>query len=95
MNKMNTTMYSKLISKYQNKYQNNKNNSNNSNKMSANKYKVKIIRRNIPADANLYSILGKKRNYDNAFTQETYDDYRYGQHISIQFFEKNMGDTVL
>ena len=95
MNKMNTTMFSKLISKYQTKYQtkyennkNNKNNSNNKNKTYANKYKVKIIRRNVPADADLSSVLGKKRNYENAFTQDTYDDYRYGQHIGINFFEK-------
>ena len=86
---MNTTMYSNLISKYQNKYQNNKN------KTYANKYKVKIIRRIIPADADLSSVLGKKRNYENAFTQETYDDCRYGQHISIKFFEKNIGHTII
>jgi len=80
---MNSTMYSKLISKYQNKYS--------KNKTSNNKYKVKIIRRIIPADVDLSSILGKKRNYDNTFTQETYDDLRYGQHIDKKFFEKNIG----
>ena len=83
---MNTTMYSKLISKYQNKYS--------KNGKSNNKYKVKIIRRSIPDDANLSSILGKKRNYDNAFTQETYDDLRYGQHNYKKFFEKKIGHTV-
>ena len=86
---MNTTMYSKLISKYQNKYSKNSKNS-----KSNNKYKVKIIRRSIPDDADLSSILGKKRNYDNVFTQETYDDLRYGQHIDKKFFEKNIGHTV-
>ena len=89
MNKMNTTMFSKLISKYQTKYENNKN------KTYANKYKVKIIRRNVPADADLSSVLGKKRNYENAFTQDTYDDYRYGQHIGINFFEKNIGHSII
>ena len=83
---MNTTTYSKLISKYKNKYQNNQNKK---------KYKIKIIRRIIPADADLSSVLGKKRNYDNAFTQETYDDFRYGQHIDIKFFEKNIGHTII
>jgi hypothetical protein len=85
---MNATMYSKLITKYQNKYS--KNNINNTNKKSTNKYKIKIIRRFIPDDADLSSILGK-RNYDNAFSQETYDDLRYGQHININFFENNIG----
>ena len=87
---MNATMYSKLISKYQSKY-----NTNKINKTYANKYKVKIIRRNVPADADLSCVLGKKRNYDNAFTQETYDDFRYGQHIDIKFFEKNIGHTII
>ena len=82
----NTSMYSKLISKYQNKYS-----KNNTNKK---KYNVKIIRRNIPADSDLSPILGK-RNYNNAFKQETYDDFRYGQHIDTKFFEKNIGHNVL
>jgi len=90
---MNATMYSKLISKYQNKYS--KNNTNNTNKKTTNKYKVKIIRRIIPADADLSSVLVKKRTFDNAFSQETFDDFRYGQHIDIKFFEKNIGHTVL
>lgn len=89
---MKTTMYSKLISKYKNKYS--KNNTNDTNNKYNNKYKVKIIRRSIPADADLSSILGKKRNYDYAFTQETYDDFRYGQHIDNKFFEKNIGHIV-
>jgi hypothetical protein len=79
-------MYSKLISKYKNKYENNQNKK---------KYKIKIIRRIIPADADLSSVLGKKRSYDNAFTQETYDYFRYGQHIDIKFFEKNIGHTII
>ena len=83
---MNTTMFSKLILKYKNKYENNQNKK---------KYKIKIIRQIIPADADLSSVLGKKRSYDNAFTQETYDDYRYRQHISIKFFEKNIGHTII
>jgi len=82
---MNTTMYSIMISKYQNKYSKNKTNK---------KYKVKIIRRNIPPDTDLSSILGK-RTYENVFTQETYDDLRYGQHIDIKFFEKNIGHIVV
>ncbi len=82
----NTSMYSKLISKYQNKYS-----KNNTNKK---KYNVKIIRRNIPPDADLSSVLGK-RNYNNAFKQETYDDFRYGQHIDTKFFEKNIGHIAL
>jgi hypothetical protein len=79
-------MYSKLISKYQNKYS-----KNNTNKK---KYNVKIIRRNIPPDVDLLPILGK-RNYNNVFKQETYDDFRYGQHIDTKFFEKNIGHNVL
>lgn len=82
----NTSMYSKLISKYQNKYS-----KNNTNKK---KYNVKIIRRNIPPDADLSSVLGK-RNYNNSFKQETYDDFRYGQHIDTKFFEKNIGHIAL
>jgi hypothetical protein len=83
-------MYSKLISKYQNKYGKNNTNTNNIIK----KYKVKIIRRNIPANADLSSILGK-RTFDNSFKQETYDDFRYGQHIDINFFEKNIGNIAI
>jgi hypothetical protein len=90
---MNATMYSKLISKYQTKYS--KNNTNNINKKTTNKYKIKIIRRIIPADADLSSVLGKKRTFDNAFSQESFDDFRYGQHIDIKFFEKNIGHIVL
>ena len=82
----NTSMYSKLISKYQNKYS-----KNNTNKK---KYNIKIIRRNIPLDADLSSVLCK-RNYNNAFKQETYDDFRYGQHIDTKFFEKNIGHIAL
>jgi len=88
---MNLNMYSKLISKYQNKY--GKNNTN-TNKKSTKKYKVKIIRRNIPLDADLSSILGK-RTFDKAFKQETFDDFRYGQHIDINFFEKNIGNIAI
>jgi hypothetical protein len=83
---MNTSMYSKLISKYQNKYS-----KNNTNKK---KYNVKIIKRNIPPDADLSPVLGK-RNYNDAFKQETFDDFRYGQHIDIKFFEKNIGHIAL
>jgi hypothetical protein len=53
--------------------------------------KVKIIRRNIPVDADLSSLLGK-RTFDKAFKQKTFDDFRYGQHIDINFFEKNIGN---
>ncbi len=74
---MYSNMYSKIISKYQNKY-------------SKKKYVPKIIRRNIPHHTDLSSILGK-RIYDNAFSQETYDDLRYGQHIDNKFFENNIG----
>lgn len=86
---MNTSVYSKLISKYQNKYS-----KNNTNKKNKKKYNIKIIRRNIPSDTDLSSILCK-RNYNNAFNQETYDDFRYGQHIDVNFFEKNIGHPVL
>lgn len=36
------------------------------------------------------SILGK-RTYSNSFNSDTYDDERYGQHISGDFFETNTG----
>jgi hypothetical protein len=88
-------MYSKLISKYQNKYSKNNTNTNtNTNNINKKKYKVKIIRRNIPVDANLSGVLGK-RTFDKAFKQETFDDFRYGQHIDINFFEKNIGHIVI
>ena len=77
-------MYSNIILKYKNKYDKNKN-----------KYRPKLIRRNIPPGADLSSILGKKRSYDIGFKQETYDDSRYGQHININFFEKNIGHIVI
>jgi hypothetical protein len=80
-----------MILKYKNKYSTNNITNNTTNKK---KYKVKIIRRNIPIDSDLSTILGK-RNYNNAFKQETYDDFRYGQHIDTNFFEKNMGHIVL
>ena len=83
---MYSNIYSKLISKYQNKYS-----TKNTNKK---KYNIKIITRNIPQDTDLSPILGK-RTFDNAFKQETYDDFRYGQHIDTKFFEKNIGHTVL
>ena len=83
---MYSNMYSKLISKYQNKYSKNKTNKK--------KYKVKIIRRNVSSDADLSPVLGK-RTFDNAFNQETFDDFRYGQHININFFEKNIGHIAI
>jgi hypothetical protein len=88
---MYSNIYSKLISKYQNKYSKNNTNTNNINKK---KYKVKIIRRNIPVDADLSGVLSK-RTFDKAFKQETFDDFRYGQHIDIKFFEKNIGHIVI
>jgi len=36
------------------------------------------------------SILGK-RNYNDAFGTDSYDDGRYGQHIGADFFETNVG----
>jgi len=78
---MYSNMYSKIISKYQNKY-------------SKKKYFPKIIRRNIPINADLNPVLGK-RNYDNTFREETYDDLRYGQHIDNNFFENNIGNAVI
>jgi hypothetical protein len=78
---MYSNMYSKIISKYQSKY-------------SKKKYIPKIIRRIIPDNIDSTSILGK-RNYNNSFTQETFDDFRYGQHIDTIFFEKNIGNAVI
>jgi hypothetical protein len=74
-----------LISKYRNKY----------NKENQKKYRPIIIRRpDIPIiDTNLLSILGAKRNYNDAFKQETYDDIRYGQHIGDGYFTNNMGHS--
>lgn len=40
------------------------------------------------------SILSK-RNFDDAFYLSTYDDNRYGQHISDDFFKNNTGHDVL
>lgn len=39
------------------------------------------------------SILGK-RKYQDAFDDDTFDDVRYGQHISSNFFETNVGHCV-
>ena len=40
------------------------------------------------------SILGK-RKFNNAFHEQTFDDSRYGQHIDINFFDKNVGHSVI
>ena len=40
------------------------------------------------------SILGK-RKFNDAFEQKTFDDTRYGQHIDINFFDKNVGHSVV
>jgi hypothetical protein len=40
------------------------------------------------------SILGK-RKFNNAFHEQTFDDARYGQHISSDFFEANVGHSVI
>ena len=47
------------------------------------------------------SVLGK-RKFNNAFHVQTFDDARYGQHISFDFFEaalpsvcKNVGHSVI
>ena len=40
------------------------------------------------------SILGK-RKFNNAFEQKTFDDTRYGQHIDTNFFDKNVGHSVV
>ena len=78
-----STKYSLLISKYRNKYSN----------KHPNKYKPTIIRRVIPFDADLSSILGK-RNYNHTFGQATFEDNRYGQHINSTYFANKIGHTV-
>jgi len=40
------------------------------------------------------SILGK-RKFNDAFEQKTFDDTRYGQHIDTNFFDKNIGHSVV
>ena len=40
------------------------------------------------------SILGK-RKFIHAFDEKTFDDSRYGQHISSDFFYKNVGHSVI
>ena len=72
-------MYLKYKNKYSNKY--------------PNKYKPKIIRRVIPLDTDLSSILGK-RNYNNTFEQDTFEDNRYGQHIDSAYFANKIGHAV-
>ena len=42
----------------------------------------------------LVSGLGK-RTFDDAFNQEDYEDERYNQHISYDFFHKNIGHNVV
>ena len=76
-------MYSSMYLKYKNKYS----------IKHPNKYKPKIIRRVIPLDADLSSILGK-RNYNNTFGQSTFEDNRYGQHINSTYFANKIGHTV-
>ena len=34
-----------------------------------------------------------KRKYDDAFSETTYDDIRYGQHIGQDFFKNNYGNN--
>jgi hypothetical protein len=36
---------------------------------------------------------GSKRKYQDAFTESTYDDIRYGQHIGEDFFKNNYGNS--
>ena len=40
------------------------------------------------------STLGKRKFHD-AFESETFDDSRYGQHISSDFFDKNVGHNSI
>jgi hypothetical protein len=80
---MHSNLYSNMYLKYKNKYSN----------KHPNKYKPKLIRRVIPLDANLSSILGK-RNYNNTFGQDTYEDNRYGQHIDLKYFVNRIGHAV-
>ena len=40
------------------------------------------------------SILGK-RKFNDAFENETFDDTRYGQHITCDFFNRNIGHCVI
>ena len=43
---------------------------------------------------NVVSILGK-RKFNHAFESESFDDDRYGQHITSDFFDKNVGHDVI
>jgi len=38
------------------------------------------------------SVLGK-RKFNNAFSEDTYDDLRYGRHIDNAFFQNNYGSN--
>ena len=40
------------------------------------------------------TILGK-RKFNDAFHEKTFDDSRYGQHIDTDFFNKNVGHSVI
>lgn len=53
-----------------------------------------ISRKSANAYANVVSILGK-RNFNDAFENTTFDDARYGQNISTDFFKKNVGHDVI
>jgi hypothetical protein len=50
-------------------------------------------KRKVSSDKNIVSILGK-RKFNDAFNATTFDDSRYGQHIDIDFFNKNVGHSV-
>jgi hypothetical protein len=86
---MSSKIYLNMYLKYKKKYYNNCDTSN-----IYNKYKPKIIKRIIPAESDLSSVLGK-RNYGDAFEQETYDDLRYKQHIDLDYFVDNIGHPVV
>jgi hypothetical protein len=53
-----------------------------------------LVKREKPNNVIIHSILSK-RNFDDAFNPSTYDDDRYRQHISNDFFKNNTGHGVL
>ena len=55
--------------------------------------KRKQLKKTTDYSIELKSVL-KKRKYDNAFNDETYDDERYDQHINSDFFANNIGHAV-
>lgn len=44
---------------------------------------------NMPKDVEELDIKSLKRNYNDAFNSNTFDDARFGQRIDDEFFKKN------